>query len=252
MDIAKVREDVWGREVIAGVSWDLLWLVVVAAFVIIIAHIVIMLVLKAKAKASDAGKRLERHTPFDRWFHWVIAASVFVLLITGVFPIIGINFSWLTIHWIAGIVLTLAIVVHIVRALVWQDAMSMWIAPSDLSEPFDDAQKPGKYSLAQKTMHLVMSVLVLVVIATGIALFLQIDTPWWERSNAMAEATLGWMFLLHGLSTLALIGVTALHMYFAVRPEKLFYTRSMFKGWISEHELSANHDPARWKPSEES
>ncbi len=252
MDIAQVREDVWGREVIAGVSWDLLWLVVVAAFVVIIIHVIIMMVLKAKAKPSDAGKRMERHAPFARWFHWITAISVFVLLVTGVFPIIGINFSWLTIHWIAGIVLTLAVAAHILRALFWQDLMSMWIAPSDLSEPFDEAKKPGKYSLAQKGMHLVMSVLVLVVIATGIVMFLQIDTPWWQRSNEMAESTLGWMFLLHGLSTLALIGVTALHMYFAVRPEKFFYTRSMFKGWISEHELAANHDPARWAPSEES
>ncbi len=84
MDIAKVREDVWGREVIAGVSWDLLWLVVVAAFVVIIIHVVIMMVLKAKAKPSDAGRPMARHAPVDRWFHWITAVAVFVLLITGV------------------------------------------------------------------------------------------------------------------------------------------------------------------------
>ena len=28
MDIVNVREDVWGREVLLGVSWDLLWVVV--------------------------------------------------------------------------------------------------------------------------------------------------------------------------------------------------------------------------------
>ena len=58
------------------------------------------------------------------------------------------------------------------------------------------------------------------------------------------------MFLIHGLSTLALIGVVCLHIYFGLRPEKLFYTRSMFKGWISEDELKANHDPEQWSPKE--
>ena len=66
----------------------------------------------------------------------------------------------------------------------------------------------------------------------------------------MDEATLGWMFLLHGASTLGLIGLTALHVYFAVRPEKRFYTRSMISGWISEGELKANHDTGRWSPDQ--
>jgi len=79
---------------------------------------------------------------------------------------------------------------------------------------------------------------------------MQIDSPFWDRTNSMAESQLGLIFLLHGLSTLALIALVATHIYFALRPEKLFYTRSMFKGWISEDEMTANHDPAKWTPKE--
>ncbi|MEZ5558878.1 MAG: cytochrome b/b6 domain-containing protein [Pseudomonadales bacterium] len=250
MDIVRVREDVWGREVLQGVSWDLLWLVVAASLAVIMTHLIVMALRRRGDQPSDAGRRLSRHDALDRGFHWITAAAVFALLITGVFPIIGIKFAWLTIHWIAGLALTAAVLFHIVRALFWQDAKSMLIAPGDLKELSDPSVRPGKYSLAQKGMHLAMTVLVLLVIGTGLLLLSVIDTPWWQRSNWLDEATLGWVFLLHGLSTLGLIALIALHVYFALRPEKRFYTRSMVSGWISEHELVANHDPARWAPDE--
>ena len=250
MDIATYKEDVWGREVLLGVSWDLLWLVVVAAFVFIAGHAIFEAMRKRGERPSSDGPRVKRHDKIDRIFHWIMAISVFVLLITGVFPIIGIEFAWLTIHWIAGLVLTVAVVFHIVRSIFWQDLKSMWISARDLKEPFDEEVKPGKYSLAQKAMHATVTVLTILVIGSGLVMFAMIDTPWWDRTNSLSEATLGWMFLLHGLSTLALIAVISLHVYFGLRPEKLFYTRSMIKGWISEDELKANHDPAQWTPKE--
>jgi cytochrome b subunit of formate dehydrogenase len=252
MDLATYKEDVWGREVILGASWDLLWLVVVAAFVIIALHAIVMAVRRRNAKASSGGPRIARHSGIDRVFHWVMTISVLVLLVTGIFPIIGLEFSWLTIHWVAGLVLTAVVCFHIVRSLFWQDLKAMWISGRDLKEPFDATLKPGKYSVAQKGMHAAVTVLVLLVIASGLVMFAMIDTPWWDRSNSIAESTLGWMFLIHGLSTLALIGLISLHIYFGLRPEKLFYTRSMIKGWISQAELDAHHDPERWAPDKSS
>ncbi len=246
MDLVTYKNDVWGREVILGVSWDLLWVVIVAAFVIIAVHAVVVGNRKQKPRPSSEGKRIVRHDGKDRIFHWVMAGSVIVLLITGIFPIVGIEFSWLTLHWAAGLVLTASVLFHIVRSLFWQDRSSMSIHPTDLRETVDASRKPGKYSIEQKGMHLAVTVLVLLVIGSGLVMFAMIDTPWWERTNALSEATLGWVFLVHGLSTLALIGVISLHIYFALRPEKLFYTRSMIKGWISEDELKAHHDPEKW------
>lgn len=250
MEVATYKNDVWGREVLLGVSWDLFWLVVVAAFIMIALHAVYEAMQKRGPRPSSEGERVQRHDAIDRLFHWVMAISFLLLLITGILPKIGVEFAWLTIHWVSGLVLTIAVVFHIVRSLFWQDLKSMWIKLGDLKELTDSEKKPGKYSLAQKCMHAAVTVLTLVVIGTGLAMFAVIDTPWWERSNALSESTLGWMFFLHGLSTLLLVIVISLHVYFAVRPEKLFYTRSMIQGWISKDEMAANHDPEQWAPDE--
>jgi len=251
-EIVRYKRDVWGEEVILGVSWDLLWVVAVAVLILLAAHAIIMAALANKKmdKPSAEGRRVLRHESIDRIFHWVMAASIFALTITGIAPIIGLRWAWLDIHWIAGLLLTFIVIFHIIRSLFWQDFKSMILGPRDFGEPFDSAKKPGKYSFEQKGMHWAMTVVVLAVVVTGVVLFMQIDTPFWERTNSMAESQLGLMFLLHGLSTLALIALMATHIYFAVRPEKMFYTRSMFTGWISEDEMSANHDPSRWSPKE--
>ena len=248
MDIATYKNDVWGREVILGVSWDLLWLVCVAALVAIAGHAVYMAMQKREERPSADGERVQRHEGIDRMLHWVMAVSMFVLLITGIFPIIGIEFAWLTIHWIAGLVLTAVVLFHIIRSIMQKSLGTVWISPSDVSEAMSGEQKPGKYSLAQKGMHAAVTVITLLVIGSGLVMFAMIDTPWWDRTNSLSESTLGWMFLVHGLSTLALVGLIAMHLYFALRPEKQFYLRSMIKGWISEDELAANHDPKRWAP----
>lgn len=252
MEIATYKNDVWGREVLLGVSWELLWLVVAAALIAIAAHAVFEFMRKRADKPSSDGPRVKRHDGIDRLFHWVMAISMFALLITGILPIIGIEFAWLTLHWIAGIVLTVVVIFHIIRSLFWQDLSSMWVSPSDLKELSSEQQKPAKYSVAQKGMHAAVTVLTILVIGSGLTMFAMIDTPWWDRTNSISEATLGWMFFIHGLSTLALIAVISLHVYFGLRPEKLFYTRSMISGWISEQELAANHDPERWMPDKSS
>ncbi len=250
MDIATYKNDVWGREVLLGVSWDLLWLVCVVALVIIAVHAVYLAMQQRAERPSRDGKRVQRHEPIDRIMHWVMAISILALLFTGVLPIIGIEFAWLTLHWIAGLVLTAAVLFHIIRSVLQKDLMSVWISPSDLKETLGDSQKPGKYSVSQKGMHAAITVVTLFVIVSGLFMFAMIDTPWWDRTNSLSESTLGWMFLIHGLTTLALIALIVFHLYFTLRPEKLFYLRSMFKGWISEDEHAANHDPERWAPDE--
>ena len=246
MDIATYKNDVWGQEVLRGVSWDLLWLVLVAAFIAIALHAVYEAMQKRDEQPSSDGERVVRHDALDRAYHWIMAGSVFVLLVTGIFPIVGLEFAWLEIHWIAGIVLTIVVLFHIVRAIFVQDTASMALGPGDLKEALDGEIKPGKYSAAQKAMHAVVTILTLLVIASGLVMFAMIDTPWWDRTNSLSEATLGLVFFIHGISTLGLVGAICLHIYFALRPEKLFYTRSMIKGWISKEELAAHHDPQRW------
>ena len=132
MDIATYKNDVWGREVLLGVSWDLLWLVCVVALVIVAVHALYKATQQRSERASHKGKRVQRHEMVDRVMHWVMAISILVLLFTGVLPIIGIEFAWLTLHWVSGLVLTAAVLFHILRSIFMKDLMSVWITRSDL------------------------------------------------------------------------------------------------------------------------
>ncbi|MGH8223503.1 MAG: hypothetical protein ACREQZ_11075, partial [Woeseiaceae bacterium] len=69
MEIATYKLDVWGREVLLGVSWDLLWLVIAAAFIIIALHAVIQAARRRAMRPSSAGERVMRHDGIDRLFH---------------------------------------------------------------------------------------------------------------------------------------------------------------------------------------
>ena len=81
-----------------------------------------------------SGVRVLRHHLADRLYHWTMAAALLTCLFTAFLPILGWKFEWVTAHWIAGIVLTAAILFHIVRAVLWQDFWSMVIGPRDLQK----------------------------------------------------------------------------------------------------------------------
>jgi cytochrome b subunit of formate dehydrogenase len=191
--------------------------------------------------------RIVRHRLVDRLFHWVMAASMLALMATGLSVAVELEFSWLTIHWIAGLILTLAVALHTVRALFWQSLRSMWIAPSEVASVLSP-QKPGKYSLAQRGMHHAVTVFCLAAIVTGLLMLKKVDTPLVARDPYwLAADTWGLIYVVHGLAALVFVSLIVLHVYFALRPEKLFYLRAMVFGWITPAERNANHDPALWR-----
>ena len=61
--------------------------------------------------------KVVRHAGPDRLIHWLIAASVLVLLATGFLPILGVDFDWVAIHWWTGFVLAAAVLAHLLRVL---------------------------------------------------------------------------------------------------------------------------------------
>ena len=215
---------------------------------------------KKKAESHlDNKLSIVRHSLFDRLFHWLTAISVLVLLFTAFLPVLGLKFSWVTLHWISGFVLTAVVSVHLVRSLIWQDFRSMWFGLRDIKEIFatlgwflkrkDSALiKPGKYSPAQKLMHHVASLIVLATIATGLVMMVKTDTPWWDRDLYwLTDENWGIIYVLHGFAALFLMVVVMIHIYFAIRPEKLMYTRSMITGKLSRDEYLDQHDPERWR-----
>jgi cytochrome b subunit of formate dehydrogenase len=165
-----------------------------------------------------------------------------LLLLTSLSPIFGWNWPWYGVHWVAGIVLTLVILLHIVRALFWQRPGTMLL----LSARDFSAHGAGKYTLAQKLMHLGWMVAVLVAIVTGLLLLKKAGVPFLVRDPYVYSLeTWGVLTVLHDLSALLTVFLILVHVYFAVLPEKRAYLRAMVSGGITRAELAAEHDVER-------
>ncbi|MEO6079009.1 MAG: cytochrome b/b6 domain-containing protein [Steroidobacteraceae bacterium] len=191
---------------------------------------------------AQHNDRILRHAGIDRLFHWLTAAIMTVLLITSLLPIIGVHFAWYTIHWVAGILLTVIILFHIVRALFWQRPASMLaLHGGDLT-----GKPAGKYTLPQKLMHLAWTVAVLVAIVSGLLLLRKAGVPFISRDPYLRPlATWGFLTLLHDLAALLSVFLILVHVYFGILPEKRAYLRAMIRGWITRAELVPDHDLTR-------
>jgi cytochrome b subunit of formate dehydrogenase len=188
-----------------------------------------------------------------------MAASVLTLLGTAFLPILGFKFDWVMAHWIAGLVLIGAVLFHLVRSLVWQSLRTITIGSADIREAAaiaratlrragDAPAKPGKYSFAQKLIHLCFAIVVLAAAATGALMLAHVETPWWRPNPyLLRDATWGFVYVIHDLAALTLITMVMTHVYFALRPEKLKFTRAMIRGWITRTEYEEHHDPKRWQ-----
>jgi len=213
------------------------------------------------AAAAPSEARIIRHPLAERLFHWVMAASVLTLLVTALGPVLGWNFDWVTIHWIAGIVLTLAVLFHILRAIFVLDFWSMMVDREDMRNVWRSVAwtvagggaaptKPGKYPLMQKLFHWGMAGWLLVLIATGLLMLAKLDTPFWQRDPYwLSEFTWGIIYTIHGYFALTTVTLLMMHIYFAVRPDKIFLLRSMLVGWVTRRDYVENHDPSRWAPA---
>jgi cytochrome b subunit of formate dehydrogenase len=187
-----------------------------------------------------------------------MSLSMFILLITAFFPLIGIRFPWVTIHWAAGIALIVMVAWHIWHATLRQDFWSMWVGPKEIAELFgqlkkivarspDISERGGKYPIDHKMYHHGIVVVGFAAIITGILMMVRVDTPFWTRNPyLLGDATWGVVYVVHGASGVALITMIMVHIYFAIRPEKWWLTRSMIKGWITRTEFVSHFDSEEW------
>jgi len=198
--------------------------------------------------ASITSGRVQRHKFIDRVYHWLMAAAMLILLVTAFLPILGIKFEWVGIHWVTGLVLTVIVLFHIIRACFFQNFWAMMIDSTDLKAPL---AKPGKYDLAQKLYHLAISILILSAIVTGLLMWRKVDTPFWQRDPYwLSTESWGIVYAIHGVAGMALVTMIIIHVYFALRPDEWHLTRSMLKGWITAKEYQDHHDPKRWQPKD--
>ena len=268
MDFLTWGRSPWGEQILTHVSWDLLWASLFAGVAFLVAHASYMVFSAHRKRAAaeidamqaahtDLPDRIARHSLAARLFHWVMAAAMFVLLFTAFLPVAGLRFPWLTWHWIAGLVLTGSLLFHIIHASVWLDFWSIWVGPKDLPEfkaeilrelGHDVAgPKSGKYPLGNRLYHLVIVIAGFAVVGTGLFMMVRVRTPFFTRNPYLfSDAVWGVTYVTHGLAGVALVGLVIAHVYFAVRPDKWWITKSMFLGWITPRQYLEHHDPDRW------
>ncbi len=269
MNLIQWARSPWGERVPIHISWDLLWAAAIAGALFLIVHAIYVgywakpeaaspADSKAAAAAARVPERVARHSFGARLFHWVMAAAMFVLVLTAFLPKVGVKFSWVTIHWIAGVVLTVSVLYHIIHATFWLDFWSIWPDKQDIEDasrrfnramgkPAPPPKKFGKYPLENKLFHLSVLFAGLAVILTGIFMMYRVRTPFFTRNPYLfGDMTWGVMYVLHGLAGVGFVTLIMTHIYFAVRPEKFFLTKSMIFGWISRGNYLEHHDPERW------
>jgi cytochrome b subunit of formate dehydrogenase len=257
----------WGENIPIHISFALMWVAAIGGLAFLIAHAIWLKFFSkaeahvepvAAAVADKLPEKIQRHSLAARLFHWIMALAMLTLLYTAFMPRLGYQFAWVTYHWIAGLVLTASIVFHIIHASVWMDFWSIWPDKIDIEDAKrrwaratgKDAPAPrkfAKYPMENKMYHMVIVLAGLAVTLTGLFMMKRVRTPIFTRNPyVFGDTTWGLMYVLHGLAGVGLIGLIMVHIYFAVRPEKLVITKSMISGSLSREHYLDHHDPERW------
>ena len=269
MDLLTSARSPWGESIFIHISWSLFWAALVGGLLFLLAHGGYMLFSQHHKRTSAEVDRMEReraglpahitrHGFVARAFHWVMAASMLTLLFTAFLPIVGVKFAWVQWHWMAGVVLTTPILFHVIHATFWLDFWSIWVGPKDLPELRAEVMrelghdipgpKPGKYPLGNRLYHLALVLVGLSVIASGLTMMVRVRTALLPRNPYLfSDSTWGFVYVTHGVAGVALVGLVIAHVYFAVRPEKWWITKSMLLGWITRRQYLEHHEPERWR-----
>ena len=267
MNLLQWAIDPWGKIVPIHIAWFLIWVAAIAGLLFVIVHAIYVRYF-AKPRhferdpvPVDSAKipaQVPRHSVVARAFHWVMAASMFTLLFTAFLPKVGVQFDWITYHWIAGAVLTASVVFHIFHASFFLDFWSIWPDKVDLRDarrrilrsmgkPVPLPERFAKYPLENKLYHGAIIAAGLSAIVTGVFMMSRVRTIFFPRNPYLfSDLTWGMMYVLHGLAGVGLIALIMVHVYFGIRPEKRPITKSMIFGWMSRDFYLEEHDPNRW------
>jgi cytochrome b subunit of formate dehydrogenase len=210
------------------------------------------------AVVAAIPERVPRHSLVARAFHWVMAISMFALLITA-FPAQGrrqVRLGHLPLDRRPGAdgvrplphLCTLrfsGLLVHMAR----QDRSARCEEKDDASvrQGCAATDRFAKYPLENKFYHAVILLAGLAVIITGVFMMKRVNTGIFVRNPYLfGDMTWGMMYVLHGLAGVGLIALIMVHVYFGIRPEKLPITKSMIFGYMEPDFYLEEHDPQRW------
>ena len=267
MDFLEWARNPWGQNVPIHIAWFLIWMAAIAGLLFFIVHATYLRYFAkpkefegsvSPAVAAQILEHVPRHSLTARLFHWIMAASMFTLLFTAFLPRVGVRFDWITYHWIAGSVLTVSILFHIIHASFFMDFWSIWPDRIDLRDAWrrilrfmgkaaPPPDKFAKYPLENKLYHGAIVAAGLSAIVTGVFMMFRVRTIFFPRNPYLfSDMTWGLMYVLHGLAGVGLIALIMVHVYFGLRPEKRAITKSMIFGWMSRDFYLKEHDPRRW------
>src|SRR5579872_2343753 len=261
----------WGQDVPIHIAWFLIYVCAIGGLAFLIVHAIYVRYFAKEEEfagtvspnvAASIPKRVPRHSLAARLFHWIMAAAMLTLLVTAFLPKVGVQFNWVPIHWIAGLVLTASIIFHVIHASFFMDFWAIWPNKQDLEEGTNrmkralgqDAPPPrrfAKYPIENKMYHGIIVLTGLAVILTGVFMIFRVRTGIFPRNPYLfGDMTWGLMYVLHGLAGVGLIALVIVHIYFAMRPEKFVLTKSMAFGTLPKEYYLSHYDTERWVVSE--
>jgi hypothetical protein len=174
--IVETATNPWGQTVPIHIAFFLIWVSAIAGLAFLMVHAIYVQFIAAKQAhaepvsselAAKVPENVARHSLAARLFHWIMAVAMLALLITAFLPKVGYQFPWVTVHWIAGFWLTVAIIFHIFHASFWMDFWSIWPDKIDIQDAkrrwlratgqtAPAPRKFAKYPMENKMYHLII------------------------------------------------------------------------------------------------
>ncbi|WP_049986971.1 cytochrome b/b6 domain-containing protein [Halobellus rufus] len=238
-----------GREVIVGLSWDILLVFAFIGTLTFLVHYVLRELWNPTdhtSRPDDPSKseveqsleeqgvdEIKRFSLAQRVSHWVMAISIFALMLSG-FVIMNTEvtlravpgLSWLDVHIVSAVVLIGYVVFHVGHVAykgTWSkmwfgvaDAKDLWRRFTNLIGQTDEYPRQFEYPSAQKLLHWGVTGASLAVIVTGVVLVRRVSLePLWGPTREFS-----FLGLQFGLGTADAPGLIAwsfvFHDFFAV------------------------------------
>lgn len=237
IDIFRTTERL-GREVIVGLSWDMVYVFAALAALVFLIHYLLRELWNPTdhtATDDEPGKdeveqnlqqqgidEVDRFTLAQRASHWIMAIAVFALMLSG-FVIMNTDvtlraipgLSWLNLHIISAIVLIGYTVFHIGHVAYKGTWSKMWFGVRDIKDLWrrftnligltDEYPRQFEYPSAQKLLHWGVTLATLGVIVTGLVLLRRVSLePLWSATREF-----GFLGVQFGLGTADAMGLVS-------------------------------------------
>lgn len=207
-------------------------------------------------------RRVERYEWGARLYHWGNFAVIALLIWSGLsfylpglmFPLEPyVGFSWLLVHVVLGWTFVGFFILHIIFTIWRTNVGDMWFERRDWHDLGltiryylglgGAVAKYGKFDVWQKLYHSFLAILAVVMIGTGVGLFLNA-----ELITTVSHEWIRNMRLIHDSGAWAFTAVIVGHIYLRLTVSNWPKLVSMVTGNVSAEQFRSAHDWQRWQP----